>query len=56
MKSILTLKYFSGFYRTIYPVKLIPKGKYKIYKIVVNDGEVLKYDLGQTYGPSPIII
>lgn len=56
METILTLKYFSGFYRTIYPVKLIPKGKYKIYKIVVNDGEVLKYDLGQTYGPSPIII
>ncbi|MCP9765357.1 hypothetical protein [Lacihabitans soyangensis] len=56
LKSILSLRYFSGFYRTIYPVKLIPKGKYRIYKIVVKAGEVKKYDLGKTYGPSPIII
>lgn len=56
LKSILTLKYFSGLYRAVYPVKLIPKGKYKIYKIVVNHGEVKKYDLGKTFGPGPIII
>ncbi len=56
LRCFLSLKYFSSFYRTIYPVKLIPKGKYKIYKIVVSEGLVVKYDLGKTYGPNPIVI
>jgi hypothetical protein len=55
MKSILERRYFSGFYRTIYPVKLIPKAKYNLFKIVVNDNLVRKYDLGKTYEPNYII-
>ncbi|MBP8155801.1 MAG: hypothetical protein KAX81_02160, partial [Leadbetterella sp.] len=55
LKSILQRKYFSDFYRTIYPVKLIPKEKYRLFKIVVIDDKVYKYDLGKTYGPDAII-
>lgn len=55
LKSILQRKYFSEFYRTIYPVKLIPKEKYNLFKIVVTDDKVYKYDLGKTYGQDAMI-
>ena len=55
LKSILQRKYFSDFYRTIYPVKLIPKEKYRLFKIVVIDDKVYKYDLDKTYGPGSTI-
>ncbi|MCP9754344.1 hypothetical protein EGI26_04085 [Lacihabitans sp. CCS-44] len=55
LKSILQRKYFSDFYRTIYPVKLIPKEKYNLFKIIVIDDKVYKYDLGKTCGPDAMI-
>lgn len=55
LKSILQRKYFSDFYRTIYPVKLIPQEKYRLFKIEVIDNKVYKYDLGKTYGPNSMI-
>ncbi len=55
LKSILQRKYFSDFYRTIYPVKLIPQEKYGLFKIEVIDNKVYKYDLGKTYGPDSMI-
>lgn len=55
LKSILQRKYFSEFYRTIYPVKLIPKEKYYLFKIVVIDDKVYKYDLSKIYGPDVMI-
>jgi len=55
LKSILQQKYFSDFYRTIYPVKLISKEKYSLFKIVVIVDKVYKYDLGKTYGPDSMI-
>jgi hypothetical protein len=55
LKSILQRKYFSDFYRTIYPVKLIPKEKYNLFKIMVSEDKVYKYDMGKTYGPDAMI-
>jgi hypothetical protein len=55
LKSILQRKYFSDFYRTIYPVKLIPKEKYSLFMIIVSEDKVYKYDMGKTYGPDAMI-
>lgn len=55
VRSILNQEYFNGFYRTIYPVKLIPKAEYKLYKIIVDYEKITKYDLQKTYGPNTLI-
>jgi hypothetical protein len=56
IESVKTRSYFSERYITSFPVKLIPKNKYKIFKLEVIGNKVTKYDLNKTYGPGPIII
>jgi hypothetical protein len=48
-------QYFSTLYRTIYPIKLIPKKDYKIFQLIVNQGKIMKFDLQKTYGPNALI-
>jgi hypothetical protein len=48
-------RYFSERFRTIYPVKLIPKDNYKIYQIAVQDNEITKLNLNKTLGQDGFI-
>ncbi|MCP9767635.1 hypothetical protein EGI22_06900 [Lacihabitans sp. LS3-19] len=55
IKALKLSSYFSDRFVTSFPVKLIPKSSYKLFKIEVKGNKVTKYDLNKTYGPSPII-
>lgn len=52
---IKSQKYYSDLFRTTYPVKLIPRAEYRIYKLIVNGAQVTKYDLNKTYGSNALI-
>ncbi|MCA0362435.1 MAG: hypothetical protein LCH67_00180 [Bacteroidetes bacterium] len=47
MGFIGNLKYYSGKYRTAFPVKVIPSGEYHIFKIENKNSQIKKTDTGK---------
>lgn len=53
---LLRQKYYSGLYKAVFPVNVIPRGNYRIYKIEKTDSGFKKFNLQRVLTPGNLIL